>query len=206
MTKYTELKEKYKGKRIILHVASYLSPMKGTEFAIEAMGYVNKEFSNALLLIITSHGDYERSLELIKLAGNVGAKIEFVMGVKDETMPAYYSLAEVLLAPNLDENVHLPQLEAQSCGTPVVTLCGNEEVIHGKTGYIGIGIKNNREDVIKVLSMEVLTILWGKNGWVANHVMNTTNIRQFILDNFTWDKCIESYKRIIKEVTSDSSL
>jgi glycosyltransferase involved in cell wall biosynthesis len=186
MSKYTELKEKYKGKRIILHVASYLSPMKGTDYAVEAMGYIVKEFPDALLLIITSDKNERRQAELFGLALKNKANISFIIGVKDKDMPSYYSLAEVLLAPSLDENVHLPQLEAQSCECPVITLRGkqpSEETSHG-IGYV-VDKKDLHSAVIDCLKYK------------REH-----HCRQFILGNFTWDKNIANYKRIISEVIS----
>jgi glycosyltransferase involved in cell wall biosynthesis len=194
MAKFTELKEKYKGKRIILHVASYLSPMKGTDYAIEAMGYVNKEFPDALLLIINSHNEFERQGELLSLAHDCGAKIQFVTMVKDADMPAYYSIAECLLAPSLDENVHLPQLEAQSCQCPVVCFEGkmeSEEMQDYSTGYLAYNrdAQSLAECVVDILGDESAKGYMGRNG------------QQFVINKFSWDKCVDSYRRIIKEVT-----
>jgi glycosyltransferase involved in cell wall biosynthesis len=193
-TENQELKEKYKGKRIILHVASYLSPMKGTDYAIRAMGYVNKEFPDTLLVIITSDKNEKRQAELFGLALKNKANISFIIGVKDEDMPLYYSLAECLLAPSLDENIHLPQLEAQSCQCPVVCFEGKmetEEMQDYTTGFLAYNrsAQSLAECVIDILSNEGMKGYMGRNG------------QQFVINKFNWDKCVDSYRRIIKEVT-----
>jgi glycosyltransferase involved in cell wall biosynthesis len=64
----------------------------------------------------------------------------------------------------------------------------SEEIVHAQTGYTA-----NRENAFSlarwtIRAMQNPQFQLGKLG------------REFILDNFTWDKCIESYKRIIKEV------
>lgn len=195
MNKYIELKEKYKNKKIILHVASYLSPMKGTEYAIEAMGYVNEEYPDALLIIINSHNDKQRQYELSTLAMQCRARIEFITEVKDKDMPAYYSIAKCLLAPSLDENVHLPVLESQACETPVISLKGNQdsEEVEQFAGLAGKGVYISKELAFIVglyLSSEEQSRNHGKNA------------RKFVIDNFSWDNAARGYKKLIDEVTS----
>jgi glycosyltransferase involved in cell wall biosynthesis len=195
VSKYKELTEKYKGKRIILHVASYLSPMKGTEYAIEAMGYINKEFPDALLLIITSSNDIRRQEQLFGLARLNHANIEFVKNVKDEDMPAYYSLAEVLLSPSLDENIHLPVLEAAACECPTVFIKRSmqpEDIIYSEGGT---GLYSTDSESMAFQSDYILRSKINRNEIGKN-------ARQFVLDNFSWDKCVSEYERIIKEVVS----
>ena len=47
--------------------------------------------------------------------------IRFIGFVPDEEMPALYSAAEVFAFPTLYEGFGIPVLEAQACGTPVLT-------------------------------------------------------------------------------------
>lgn len=48
-------------------------------------------------------------------------QIHFIGFVEDEDMPALYSAAEVFLFPTLYEGFGIPVIEAQMCGTPVLT-------------------------------------------------------------------------------------
>ena len=46
---------------------------------------------------------------------------ELAVGVPDEQMVSIYQASDVLLSPSMGEGFGLPILEAQSCGTPVIT-------------------------------------------------------------------------------------
>jgi glycosyltransferase involved in cell wall biosynthesis len=162
-----ELETKYKDKQVILHVASYLSPMKGTDLAVEAMGLVK--------------------------ANICGANIDFVTEVKDEDMPVYYSLAKCLLSPSLDENVHLPVLEASACETPSVCLIGkmvSEDVQVGATG----GLANTVTGLASIVCHLLKTGLYEDMGKWA---------RAFVTEKFNWDTCVDNYRRIIGEVVHE---
>ena len=184
------LEAKYKGKQVILHVASYLSPMKGTDLAVEAMGLVNREFPNALLLIINSHNDINRQYELHDKANECGAYIRFITSVKDEDMPAYYSLAKCLLSPSIDENVHLPVLEASCCECPSIILKGkmDTEDVDNTCAYI----LPNSEAFKSWLLIQLRHLEIGEK--VGK------NARKFVAEKFNWNTCVDNYKRIISEV------
>lgn len=189
-----EIEDRYKGKQVILHVASYLNPMKGTDLAVEAMGIVNQEFPNALLLIINSHNDIDRQYELHDKANICGANIDFVGSVKDEDMPVYYTMAKCLLSPSLDENVHLPVIEASACECISIGLRGNsksEDIIEAKTGWIALNISKGDIYLAKFAMLCLKTKELDDMGKEA---------RKFVMERFNWDKCIGNYKRIISEV------
>ena len=103
-----------------------------------------------------------------------------------------YSIAKVLLSPSLDENVHLPVLEAAACECPAIILKGTtepEDILHAETGYISNNAYSMARWTIRALQNPQFRL-----GKLA---------RQFVLDNFSWDKCVSSYKRIIsKEIYS----
>jgi len=189
-----EIEDRYKGKQVVLHVASYLSPMKGTDLAIEAMGRVNEDFPDAVLLIITKDKDVKRNIELANAMIDNNANVGFVYDVKDVDMPVYYTMAKCLLSPSLDENVHLPVLESACCETPSVCLQGkmkSEDVIDCHTGAIGYD----------KLSLAGLLFRYLLDPWDENIAKKEgIEARKFVKERFNWDTCIENYKRIISEV------
>lgn len=184
----------YKDYTILLHVASYLSPMKGTRYAIEAMKYIVKEVPNALLLITVLRTDYRlmyKLLEPVCLGTNVGKHIKFIYDTPDTDMPALYSLAKVLLQPSLDENAHYPAIEGGCCECPTIGFQGiydNEDIIEGTTGYIV-----DRYDS-KAMAEAAVDIITDNNlrGYLGR------NARQFMINKFSWDRCISKYKEVIK--------
>ena len=62
---------------------------------------------------------YEEILEQAKRSGLAG-RVHFPGFVRDEDLPALYSLADLFAFPSWYEGFGLPVLESQACGTPVV--------------------------------------------------------------------------------------
>jgi glycosyltransferase involved in cell wall biosynthesis len=62
---------------------------------------------------------YEDTMEMVQRYG-LDSRVRFPGFVKDEDLPALYSLATVFAFPSWYEGFGLPVLEAQACGTPVV--------------------------------------------------------------------------------------
>ena len=63
----------------------------------------------------------------------------FAGRVDQETLPEYYSAADVLVVPSYYESFGLVALEALACGTPVVTtpVGAMEKIVqNGVTGYV----------------------------------------------------------------------
>ncbi|MDH3566206.1 MAG: glycosyltransferase, partial [Desulfobacteraceae bacterium] len=65
----------------------------------------------------------------------------FAGRVDQETLPEYYSAADVLVVPSYYESFGLVALEALACGTPVVTtpVGAMEKIVQdGVTGYVAM--------------------------------------------------------------------
>jgi glycosyltransferase involved in cell wall biosynthesis len=182
-----ELVKKYAGKQIVLHVASYLSPMKGTDLAVQVMGQVNKEFPHALLLIVNSHNDVDRQYELLDKANECGAYLRFATSVSDEQLRALYSMATCILCTSFDFNTHGPTTEGSCCECPTVELAGtmpSEDVKDGLTG--SVAYKSELADEVKMyLADSYARDIDGKRA------------REFIKEKFNWDKCVERYEKAI---------
>jgi glycosyltransferase involved in cell wall biosynthesis len=79
-----------------------------------------QEFSDLHLVIGGGFGwMYEETVEMVEHLGLQG-RVRFPGFVKDEDLPALYSLASVFAFPSWYEGFGLPVLEALACGTPVV--------------------------------------------------------------------------------------
>jgi glycosyltransferase involved in cell wall biosynthesis len=185
---YSSLSEKYENDNVILHVASYLSPMKGTKYAIESLKVILSSFPNALLVILNHYDDVAEQVALMNMARtlSVDSRVRFVVGISDEEMVQYYSIAKVLLQPSLDENIHFPVLEAASCKCPSVEFSGTiecEDVINGNTGYIVDKYNSNDMGLmtVRILNDIALRDLLGENA------------RKYISDNFLWSNCLEVF-------------
>lgn len=106
-------------------VVSRLVSYKRIDLAIEACKKTGDQ------LIVIGEGRDKKRLE--RLAGQ---QVKFLENVSDEELVDYYQNARAVLMPQ-EEDFGLVALEAQACGTPVVTYRNSgaaEIVIDGKTG------------------------------------------------------------------------
>lgn len=115
------LREKYGlPERFILFVGNN-NPRKNLERTIRAFDLLKERTGLPHRLVIAGEQgwkfDRERALEGVRH----GDEVLFTGFVPDEDMPALYSAAELFAFPTLYEGFGIPVLEAQTCGTPVVT-------------------------------------------------------------------------------------
>lgn len=97
-----------------------VQPRKNLKRVIKAFAAFHLQ--GGLKLVIVGQKGW-MSDEIYKLPKKLGIedKVKFLGYVPDEKLPVLYSGAEAFLFPSLFEGFGLPILEAQACGTPVIT-------------------------------------------------------------------------------------
>jgi D-inositol-3-phosphate glycosyltransferase len=117
--------------RMILFVGR-IEPLKGVDTLIQAMSYLDEDLQNkenpVHLAIIGGEPNvspHEMSAEMKRLQKMsddlcMGSTILFLGKRAQDTLPYYYSAAEVLVMPSLYESFGMVALEAMACGTPVI--------------------------------------------------------------------------------------
>jgi len=98
------------GKRIILGVAQSWSPRKGLPYFLELAQILPEDFQIILIGL--------NNRQLRNIPGNI---IGFSQLSGRKELAEFYSLADVFINPTLEDNYPTTNLEAQACGTPVVT-------------------------------------------------------------------------------------
>lgn len=183
------LKERYKGKKIIFHSTDFTS-IKGTKYLIDAFPKVLAVFPDTKLLIsntIDNPVEKRRYLNLARKLGFIG-NIEFLGKVDYKLLPAYYSLANVVAQPSIEQNMSLPVKEAMACETPIITLKeGYEQTPNGKAGLL---VRSDKPPEIasaikKIFKDKENSEEMGKRG------------RKIILTKFTWDSVTGVFDRLI---------
>ncbi|MFW5662581.1 MAG: N-acetyl-alpha-D-glucosaminyl L-malate synthase BshA [Bacteroidota bacterium] len=119
---------------IIMHISNF-RPVKRVQDTIRILSKVLEKKKVKLVLI----GDGPERSECERLARelNISDKVRFLG--KQQAVPELLSCAELFLLPSQSESFGLSELEAMSCGVPVVAanIGGIPEVVsHGETGFI----------------------------------------------------------------------
>lgn len=117
------------GQRMVLFVGR-IEPLKGIDTLIQAMALLAKDYrlENLCLAIVggdasddpvTENKEMER---LRRLRAELGiTELVTFLGARDQqTLPYYYSAADVVVMPSHYESFGMVALEAMACGTPVI--------------------------------------------------------------------------------------
>jgi glycosyltransferase involved in cell wall biosynthesis len=178
------LMNEYEGKRILIHSTDF-TPIKGTNLIIQALPMIVDEFNNALLLITSTVQNEKEKERLLKQARNLGIEqnIKFLGFLPYDQLPAYYSLAEVLLQAGVGvmagaTSMSLPVKEAMACGTPAIRHpVTNEDVEDNISGYLvdATDTKRYAEAVRKILKDRKKTELMGSSA------------RETVVSKYSWD-------------------
>lgn len=110
--------------------------------------------------------------------------------INDSELAEIYNKSKVLVALNHNEPFGLIPLEAMACGTPVIAVREGgykESIVDKKTGFLIS--RDSRELYIKITRIIKDDKL---------RMRMSRNARENILQNWTWDRTVKSFLRIIK--------
>jgi glycosyltransferase involved in cell wall biosynthesis len=104
---------------------------KAFEPSLRAFRDFHAKHPDALLYLHTLMSDQDAGMNLTELLGVLGLEIgkdvivtnqyDYTLGMPPEYMAALYNSFDVLLACSMGEGFGIPIVEAQACGTPVIT-------------------------------------------------------------------------------------
>ena len=119
-----------------------VSIRKGTLYLLQAFDELN--LKNSELLII---GNIDKEIQNLIKKFKKNKNIIFNRAIKQSELSKYYSISDVFITCSIEEGLSMVQLQAMSCGLPVICTSnsGGDEIIHdGKDGYI-LPIRNLKE-------------------------------------------------------------
>jgi D-inositol-3-phosphate glycosyltransferase len=128
------------GESIIVFVGRII-PLKGLDNMLKAMARLEEKQRIKLVVI---GGDDHSQAEMQRLKNlsrtlRIEESVIFLGAVKQETLPFFYSAADLCAVPSYYESFGLVVLESLACGTPVVATkvgCAESVIRCGETGYI----------------------------------------------------------------------
>ena len=121
-----------KNNRLLL-TAGFMTPRKGMEYLGRALQQLPPDVH--LLVMGSWESGYRKVFE--KSLGKAALRVHQLGFVSDEERTAYYSLADVYVAPSILEGLGITPIEAMACETPAIVTSatsGPEEV--GKAGLV----------------------------------------------------------------------
>jgi glycosyltransferase involved in cell wall biosynthesis len=121
----------------LLSVGS-LTPLKGFDFLIEALGELPPAQRRPLVIVSNFQNPPERA-HLTALAAERGVTLELMANVSDEQLVTLYNQAPMAVYAPIREPFGLVPLEALACATPVVAVREGglaESVEHGRFGLL----------------------------------------------------------------------
>jgi len=170
--KFQKVIKNYKlPENFILYLGT-IEPRKNIETVIEAFSKLktDKKFTNLSLVIAGDKGwKYKR---VFKTAANsiYSKDINFIGYVEREDKPYLYNLAKIFIFPSFYEGFGLPVLEAQACGTPVITSLNSSlnEISNNSAYLINSDYVNQLKNAVcNLLTNQNLAAEYSKKG-IAN--------------------------------------
>ena len=167
-TSSKDLENKYSKHKVLFHSTDF-TRIKGTEYLFRALPSIQKAVPDVKLLIsstIQNNLEKERLLKFVT-ENNIGGSVKFLDFVPFDQLPAYLSLAKVIVQPSMGQSMSLTVKEAMSCSTPVVTSTeGGEQFRDGEAGYLVDSTDSRKlaEKVVKLLKNDKIAKNMGING------------------------------------------
>ena len=189
-----ELRQKYAEptEKILMWVGR-LVRWKGLQYLIEALPILN-ERGLRLKVLVAGTGEYKPELE--KLVGQLGVSEQIIWlgNLPNRDLPDYYAISEATIGTSFaNETFGIALCEAAACERPLVAsnFGGFKEVVRdGETGY-HYEPQNSRDladKLAKLLCDPAQAQIMGKAG------------RQFVVENFTWQRVAKRVYRVYQEV------
>jgi D-inositol-3-phosphate glycosyltransferase len=194
------------GEQMVLYVGR-IEPLKGVDTLIQAMSCINfGEVSSGrpiLLTIIGGDPDVDpadMTLEmsrLQKLSNDLymGRMVIFLGKRGQDTLPYYYSAADVVVMPSHYESFGMVALEAMACGTPVIASQVGGLAFLVQDGVTGYHVPDDDPNELCERLKQILTDkeLQSTLGFQAkNHAQE-----------YSWDKVTEQIVQLYKEIVAN---
>ena len=193
--------------RIVLFVGR-IEPLKGVDTLIQAMSCLKLKDAPQPVHLAIIGGDpaaspQEMTAEMARLQKlcddlAMGHTVVFLGKRDQDTLPYYYSAAEVVVMPSHYESFGMVALEAMACGTPVIASDVGGLSFLVRDGETGFTIPDDEPDAL----CEKLTLLLDDRALQAAMGGRAAEVAQ----DYAWEKIaaqiLEVYKKALKTRTA----
>lgn len=191
-------REKYNlaDKKVVIYSATF-TPRKGTLQTLEAFRMLYKEMPEAHLVVIGT-GELESQVRNMINSLDMRSRVTLLPWQPIDDLAPIYAQSDLMVHPSVpfegwEEQWGLLMLQAQACGTPVITSkTGSleETVLDGKTGIL---VDRSEPELIyaamkKILSDDILRDSMGKAG------------REYIIEHFSYRSTAERMEKFLNSL------
>ncbi len=165
-----------------------LTPLKGFNFIVEALGAIPKDIRPPLKIANNFTNPPEKDF-ILNLANKLGVIIELESAIDDQTLVSLYNRALITVYTPYREPFGLVAIESMACGTPIISINEGgplETVLHGETGFL---VKRDPTAIAEAINTLLVQPETRKNF--------STRGREHILKNWTWELSAQKLEKII---------
>jgi D-inositol-3-phosphate glycosyltransferase len=187
------------GESIVVFVGRII-PLKGIDNVLKAMAHLEGKQRIKLVVIggdDHSQGEMQRLKNLSRTLG-IDEKVIFTGSVRQETLPLFYSAADLCVVPSYYETFGLVVLESLACGTPVVATrvgCAESVIRHGETGYV---VADNTPESLADKISRLLSTPNGKPDFVPSV---RASVAKYSWSNIS-EAILEEYRRVLLDFSA----
>jgi len=168
-----------------------LSKVKGVLNFLEAIPRVLEE-KNEIEFLIGGSGQLQKEIEVYLENRGLKHKVKLIGWIPHDELPSYLNDLKLLILPSYTEGLPNIVLEAMACGTPVLaTAVGAipDVIKDGETGFI---MEDNSPECIAKNIVRALN----------HHNLGriTKNAHVLVETEFTYEKAVERYRKILGEL------
>jgi len=178
----------------ILSVGS-LTPLKGFDFLIEAIGQIPKNERPPLVVASNFENPPERAY-LQQMARQLDVDLRLLGNVDDDRLVELYNQARLVVYAPISEPFGLVALEAMACATAVIAVRegGTQETVqHEETGLlVQRDPQRFAQSISSLLADPALAARYGRNG------------RDYVLQHWTWDRAVERLEENLADVFQEN--
>lgn len=166
--KICALRKKYNLPEKYMLFVGNTNPRKNLLRMIHAFDKAADQIDSSYHLVIAGEQGWKFSREAALQGIRYKQRIHFIGFVEQQDMPALYSAAELFLFPTLYEGFGIPVIEAQMCGTPVLT--SNCSSLPEVAGEAAVYVNPYSEDsicagLLQILNDPQLAAEMGRKGY-----------------------------------------
>ena len=187
------LREKLGVKKRMLLFVGYFNEVKGIVYLIRAMPEILKHHPQTMLTLIGDGLLKNSILDLVKELG-IESNVNFQGLIPNSNLPEYYSAADIVIMPSIEEGFGLVWVEAMSCGTLVIASDIPVFKNHIRDGENGIlfKVKDSR-----AIAEKVIEVLNAPESY--DHIRLSG--RNYVRQNFDWEIIAGKYSELLKKVS-----